>query len=218
MGARALDDLPGRGGAEGAFDDDVIAVTLDVAVDDHDAAAQLVTDTERRKSLPLLARMEVAVQVGEVPIAGSAKRRRMEKQCGRERAAERRVAMIPGMIVAGAGDVIVDEFAGHFEIGPATIATDVDFLGLENFGCHFFSPIRVKLNRRWIVSPATDFVRRGASPVGEAMNPELRFRLGFGGEAFIEFGAREHRPAMSAVADFLFFVEGADVEFEPAWL
>ncbi len=57
MGARALDDLPGRGETEGAFDDDVVAVTLDVAVDDHDAAAQLVADTERRKSLPFLARM-----------------------------------------------------------------------------------------------------------------------------------------------------------------
>ncbi len=73
--------------------------------------------------------------------------------------------MIPRMIVAGAGDVIVDEFAGDFEIGPAAIATDVDFLGLENFGCHFFSPIRVELNRRWIVSPATDFVRLGPLPL-----------------------------------------------------
>ncbi len=32
------------------------------------------------------------------------------------------------------------------------------------------------------------------------MNPELRFRLGFGGEALVEFGAREHGTAMSAVA------------------
>src|SRR5260370_38570689 len=102
MGARALDDLPGRGETEGAFDDDVVAVTLDVAVDDHDAAAQLVAATERRKSLPFLARMEVAVQGGEVPIPGSAKRRRMEKESGRERAAERRGAVIPGLIVPAA--------------------------------------------------------------------------------------------------------------------
>src|SRR5260370_38852898 len=107
MGARALDDLPGRGETEGAFDDDVVAVTLDVAVDDHDAAAQFVAATERRKSLPFLARMEGAVQGGEVPIAGRAKRRRMEKQCGRERAAGRRVAVKPGMIVPGAGDGFV---------------------------------------------------------------------------------------------------------------
>src|SRR6266852_8965289 len=115
------------------------------------------------------------------------------------------------MIVAGAGNVIVDESAGDFEIGPAAIATDVDFLGLENFGCHFLFTCMAN-NVIAVASPTT------TSPVGEAMNPELRFRLGFGGEAFVEFDARKHGTAMSAIADFLFFIEGAHVEFEPARL
>ena len=108
MGAAARHDEPG-----GVGDDDlaydVLAIALEVALDDHPMRAQRIADHHRREVLPFLARVQVAVNLRQVPFGRWLINRRMQDQRRRDGTAEWRVATIPRIVVAGALDIGRDQ-------------------------------------------------------------------------------------------------------------
>src|SRR5271166_34862 len=103
MGAAARDDLSRRV-ADEDFIHDVLAIALDVAVDDDGARREALANHHGREQAPFLARVEVAVDVRQIPserVVNGA----VENECGSDGAAERRRTSIPWVVVAGAGGV-----------------------------------------------------------------------------------------------------------------
>ena len=68
-------DLPPVRVEQEAFVDDVLAVALDVTIDDHRPRMQPITRPDRRKPSPFLAGMEIAKEVRQVPVAIAEDRR-----------------------------------------------------------------------------------------------------------------------------------------------
>src|ERR1700675_1678788 len=101
MGAAPRDDLSRRVG-DNHFVHDVLAIAFHVAIDDYRASREPLADHHGCKQAPFLARVEVAVNVRQIPaerlINGA-----VEDQRGSERTSERRWATVPRIVVAGSG-------------------------------------------------------------------------------------------------------------------
>src|SRR5215469_16154011 len=110
MCAAALNDLSLRV-QEQAFIDDVFAIPLYVTVNDYRARMQFFADTYRGEAGPLLARMQIPENVGQIPVM-VAKHSGMDDKCRRYWAAERRRPTVPRMMIAGPCDVILDRVIG----------------------------------------------------------------------------------------------------------
>ena len=134
MGAAARDDLS-RCVADEYFVHDVLAIALGVAIDDDGASREPLANHHGREQVPFLARVEVAVNVGQIPserVVNGA----MENQSGSDGAAERRGAAIPWIVVAGAGDIRRDHVGRDVVGDGAEIAADVYLFAVENFFGH----------------------------------------------------------------------------------
>lgn len=112
------------------FVDHIFAIALDVTLHHHRTRPQMIALANRRKTLPFLARMQIAKGLWQVPGA-IAKCHRMKNQRGRQRSAERRLTAIPRMIIAGRGDIVLNRRRVDNEFIAADIAADVNFIGTE---------------------------------------------------------------------------------------
>ncbi len=120
--------------------DHVLAVALHVTVDDDRSRVQPLAHHHRREEVEFLARMQVAVEVGQVPVKRM-EDRRMNDERGRDRAAERRGSAIPWIVVAGARDVAFDQVRRDFVFGAAEVAADIDLISVKDG--RWFNPAHV---------------------------------------------------------------------------
>ena len=113
----------------------VFAIALDVTIDDHGARREPLAHHHRREQAPFLARVEVAVDVRQIPsermVNGAVKNQR-----GSDGAAERRALAVPWIVVASAGDIRRDQIWRDVVGDAAKIAPDVHLFAVENFVSH----------------------------------------------------------------------------------
>src|SRR5271154_1640596 len=106
MGPAALDQLSART-EEQAFVDYVLAIALAIARDYERTRVKFVAHPHRREALPLLARMQVAVNIWQIPIVGP-KHRGMQNQGRCVSLVHGRITAILRIVVPGARAVLID--------------------------------------------------------------------------------------------------------------
>ena len=103
-----------------------------ITIGDERAGMQTIATANRGKAFPLLARVEIAEDVGEIPIPVT-KYDRMQNKSGGQRSAERRGSAIPRMVVASGGNIVFDGVGCDIEFITAEVTADVDFVGAERW-------------------------------------------------------------------------------------
>ena len=134
MGAAARYDLSRRV-ADEHFVHHVFAIALEVAVDDDGAGREPLANHHGCEHVPFLARVQVAVNIRQIPcerVVNGA----VENQRRSDGAAERRIAAVPWIVVAGAGDVGRDQIGRDVAGHAAEITAHVHLFAVEKFGSH----------------------------------------------------------------------------------
>src|SRR5713101_3326174 len=134
MGSAPRDDPPARIGNDD-FVYDVFAIALDVTVNDHGSGGEAFADHHRREQIPFLARVKVAVDVGQIPVE-IAVNGAMENQRRSDGTSERRTVAIPGIVVASGRNIRRNQVGRDVVSHPAVVAAYVNFFAIERFVAH----------------------------------------------------------------------------------
>src|SRR5262249_185841 len=94
------------------------------------SGGQALAHHPRREDPPFLARVQIAVDVRQVPIQ-VAINRGVQNQRRCNRAAERRFTAIPGIVIAGTRDEFVDCVRCYLVTDAAVVAADATFILVE---------------------------------------------------------------------------------------